>query len=30
MIRPESELRGRSARTIVKEIVESTLLDLGK
>ena len=30
MVRPESELRGKNAKAIVKEIVDSTPIDLGK
>jgi MoxR-like ATPase len=30
MIKPESELRGKTTKSIIKEIVESTQLELGK
>jgi hypothetical protein len=30
MVKPESELRGRTAKVIVKELVEGVALELGK
>jgi MoxR-like ATPase len=30
IVRPESELRGRNARTILEEIIHSTPLDIGE